>query len=45
VIAAAIMLGEPITLTMVLGGLVVLAGVYVGALAPTRAIEPAPVVG
>jgi drug/metabolite transporter (DMT)-like permease len=45
VIAAAIMLGEPITLTMVLGGLVVLAGVYIGALAPTRAVEPAPVVG
>ena len=45
VIAAAILLGEPITLTMVLGGLVVLAGVYIGALAPARAIEPAPVVG
>jgi hypothetical protein len=30
---------------MVLGGLVVLAGVYIGALAPARAIEPAPVVG
>ncbi|HKZ19856.1 MAG TPA: DMT family transporter [Acidimicrobiia bacterium] len=45
VIAAAIMLGEPITLTMVLGGLVVLAGVYIGALAPARAIEPAPVIG
>ena len=45
VIAAAILLGEPITLTMVLGGLVVLAGVYIGALAPSRAIEPAPVVG
>lgn len=45
VIAAAIMLGEPITLTVILGGLVVLAGVYIGALAPNRAVEPAPVVG
>lgn len=46
VIAAAIMLGEPITLTMILGGLVVLAGVYIGALAPTRVVEPAaPVIG
>jgi drug/metabolite transporter (DMT)-like permease len=45
VLAASIMLGEPVTLTMVLGGLVVLTGVYIGALAPTPAIEPAPVVG
>ena len=46
VIAAAIMLGEPITLTMVAGGLVVLTGVYIGALAPARrAIEPAPIAG
>ena len=45
VIAAAIMLREPITLSMVLGGLVVLAGVYIGALARTPAVEPAPVVG
>jgi drug/metabolite transporter (DMT)-like permease len=45
VVAASIMLGEPITLTMVIGGLVVLTGVYIGALAPTPAVEPAPVAG
>jgi drug/metabolite transporter (DMT)-like permease len=45
VIAAAILLGEPITLAMVLGGIVVLAGVYLGALAPTGAVEPASVAG
>ncbi len=45
VIAAAIMLGEPITLTMVAGGLVVLAGVYIGALAPSRSVEPVSVPG
>ena len=46
VIAASIMLGEPITLTIVAGGLVVLTGVYIGALAPARrVIEPAPIAG
>lgn len=45
VLAAALLLGEPLTLSTVLGGAVVLAGVYIGALAPTRSVEPAPVAG
>ena len=37
---SAVLTGEQITLPFVIGGAVILAGVWVGALAPTRSVEP-----
>ena len=45
VIAAAPLLGERLSTAGIIGGLVVLAGVYLGALAPSRSVAPPPVAG
>lgn len=37
---SAVLTGERISLLFVLGGAVILAGVWVGALAPTREVRP-----
>ena len=42
VLAAAPLLGEPLTLSLLIGGLIVLLGVYVGALALERRRSPVP---